>query len=74
MRVYDKSSLNPRGNREDVTRCISEVSDGTHWHFLQCSRKRGHGPDGLYCKQHGKIETNRLAWRGFISDAPEEKP
>ncbi len=20
----------------------------------QCSRKNGHGPDGLYCKQHAK--------------------
>lgn len=23
--------------------------------FYQCSRKPGHGPDDLYCKQHAKI-------------------
>ena len=22
--------------------------------LYQCSRKNGHGPDGLYCKQHSK--------------------
>lgn len=35
---------------EDFTRCVESVySDyGSH----QCERKRGHGPDGLYCKQH----------------------
>jgi len=23
---------------------------------LQCSRPRGHGPGGLYCKQHAKMK------------------
>lgn len=32
---------------EDKTRCVEEVS-GQH----QCSRKRGHGPGGEYCRQH----------------------
>ncbi len=41
---------------EDTTRCIKEI-----WNFSgpidyrQCSRKRGYGKEGLYCKQHGKI-------------------
>jgi len=45
----------PQGQAEDPTRCIEQVwpSDGT-WIPHQCSRKRGHGPDGLYCKQHAK--------------------
>ena len=39
---------------KDQTRCVARVSDETGWHFRQCSRKRGHGPDGKYCKQHAK--------------------
>jgi hypothetical protein len=23
--------------------------------FVQCSRRDGHGPDGLYCRQHAAI-------------------
>lgn len=36
--------------------CIAATDPGkpTGWEF-QCSRKRGHGPDGLYCKQHAKM-------------------
>ncbi len=39
-------------------RCIRQI--GT-WQFRQCSRKRGHGPDGLFCKQHAGIVTRMLA-------------
>jgi hypothetical protein len=48
----------PQGRAEDLTRCIEEVwpSDGT-WIPYQCCRKRGHGPDKLYCKQHAKKHT-----------------
>lgn len=38
---------------EDPTRCIEETTPDS-WHFSQCSRKRGFGKDGLYCKQHAK--------------------
>jgi len=38
----------------DETRCIASVADHTGYHFYQCSRKRGHGPNGKYCKQHAK--------------------
>jgi hypothetical protein len=45
----------PMGQAEDPTRCIEEVwPSDTTWYPHQCSRKRGHGPDGLYCKQHAK--------------------
>ena len=35
---------------EDKARCIKEVFNG--YHHYQCQRKRGHGKDGLWCKQH----------------------
>ena len=37
---------------EDLRQCVVEVFG--EWNSYQCSRKRGHGPDGLYCKQHAK--------------------
>jgi hypothetical protein len=44
---------------EDPTRCIESVHNRYSGSY-QCSRKRGHGPDGLYCKQHGRIEEERV--------------
>lgn len=38
----------------DPKRCIEVVADPTGWHFYQCSRKRGYGKNGLFCKQHAK--------------------
>ncbi len=66
LRRYDKSALNPRGKREDVIRCIEEVSEPpSYWHSHQCTRKRGHGKDGLYCKQHAKQHPDRN-WTGGV--------
>ena len=59
MRVYNQWAGNPKGIKEDIIRCIKEVAGFPGWHLYQCSRKRGHGKDGLYCKQHAKIEENR---------------
>ena len=43
------------GNPEDPKRCVVEVAERPHYiQRSQCSRKRGHGKDGLYCKQHAK--------------------
>ena len=53
-RIYDEWIGNPKGISEDETRCVESVRDFTGWHYFQCSRKRGYGPDGLYCKQHAK--------------------
>jgi hypothetical protein len=40
-------------HREDVTRCAVSVSGRERWPSAhQCHRKRGYGPDKLYCKQH----------------------
>lgn len=46
----------PMGKPENPIQCIKEVwpSGSYGWVPHQCSRKRGHGPDGLYCKQHAK--------------------
>ena len=51
-RIYGQWAGNEQGTKEVPTRCIQEVWTG--WHSHQCDRKRGHGPDGLYCKQHAK--------------------
>jgi hypothetical protein len=40
--------------REDTSRCVQSVPTCNGWHEKQCSRKRGYGKDGLYCKQHAK--------------------
>ena len=36
----------------DPARCIKKVYAGTWLPRRQCSRHRGHGDDGLYCRQH----------------------
>jgi hypothetical protein len=54
-RRYDKWAGNPRGIRESAARCVAQVADSTGFHFLQCGRRRGHGPDGLFCKQHARM-------------------
>lgn len=61
LRRYNVWAGNPNGVPEDVTRCIREI--GGLAHQYQCMRKRGHGPDGLYCKQHDprRIEAREKA-------------
>ena len=54
MRRYNQWACNVHGDPEDPTRCVAVVPDSTRRLSHQCSRKRGHGPDGLYCKQHAK--------------------
>lgn len=45
---------NEHGRVADLTRCCVEVTRYENgWpRNHQCNRKRGHGPDGEYCKQH----------------------
>jgi len=50
MRRYNKSVNNPEGIPEDPTRCIVEVTGKSTTY--QCRRKRGYGPNKLFCKQH----------------------
>ena len=63
IRRYDCWTGNPKGTREDKARCVATVSDSTGWHSIQCSRKRGFGPDGEYCRQHAK----RIEKRGGVT-------
>lgn len=53
-RRYGKWAGNPAGEAEDETRCIEQVADNStrFTRYRQCGKKRGHGPDGLYCKVH----------------------
>lgn len=53
-RKYGRWPGNEKGTPENETRCIAEVSGSVEWFSHQCQRKRGYGPEGLYCKQHAK--------------------
>lgn len=53
VRYYGCWAGNPRGQREDETRCIMPARR-IGWQLYQCSRKRGHGPNGEYCWQHAR--------------------
>lgn len=57
VRWYGSWAGNPRGNREDKECCAESVADGVLFH--QCRRARGHGKDGLFCKQHAKKHEER---------------
>jgi len=56
------SGFGPKRSPEDKTRCIQSVTqDVGRWYtFPQCSHKRGHGPDGLYCKRHAPTPVSEL--------------
>jgi len=41
--------------RDDPSRCAGRVMDRYWWESSQCSRKRGHGPEQAYCKQHDPV-------------------
>lgn len=59
QRRYGVWAGNPQGTPEDPNRCIEKVYPKQLWEVShQCQRKRGHGPNGEYCKQHAKGHTN----------------
>ena len=49
---YGKWAGFPTGYKFNPDHCAYEVD--AKYLFVQCSRKPGYGPDGLYCKQHAK--------------------
>jgi len=55
-KVYGAWRGNPSGFPENPKWCIEEVMtmQGRIPVFHQCTRHRGHGPDGAYCWQHAK--------------------
>ena len=52
-RIYGQWAGDKKGRPEDKNRCIVAVH-GFSYITHQCCRKRGHGENGLYCKQHAK--------------------
>lgn len=53
-RVYGRWAGEPVGTPEDKTRCVESVRDQFGPVSRQCTRNRGHGKNGEYCKQHAK--------------------
>lgn len=53
----------PNGAPPDYKRCCEPVWSRDTWsREHQCTKKRGHGPDGAYCKQHDpEVAKSRLA-------------
>lgn len=51
-RAYGEWAGNPKGNVPVFTRCCANLHDRYHPGGYQCTRKRGYGPDGAYCKLH----------------------
>lgn len=58
MRYYGRWAGDPKGRAEDPSRCAASVTGWPSHIRHQCSRKRGHGKDGLFCKQHGSKYRN----------------
>ncbi len=70
MRRYGEWAGSPKGSPEDKLRCVAEIAEGGRSiHFQQCSKRRGHGPDGLFCGLHAK----RLAMGKYV-DVPDDSP
>lgn len=52
---YGSWAGNSRGHAYNPYFCAMEIQGGPRgFTFYQCNRKNGHGPEGLYCKQHAK--------------------
>lgn len=54
-RRYDNTGINEGGSAYNPGRCAAEVYGLHGWHYYQCARRPGKGPDGLYCTQHARI-------------------
>ena len=71
MRYYGEDKIS-----EDKSQCIVRVSPmgGQMYQALvgsyQCSRKRGHGPNGEFCKQHARL----MADERYYVSVPKDKP
>ena len=71
IRWYGRWAGNEWGNRECLWDCVVEVAEDRGLAgFHQCQRKRGYGPGGLYCKQHGRMAGREAGF--YPTPAPEE--
>lgn len=50
-----------KGRRERQQHCIMAIYLRGN-HDVQCPIERGHGPGGLFCRQHGK-KAEEAGWR-----------
>jgi hypothetical protein len=50
---YGRWRFDPHGEPYAPDHCAMEVPAGER--LLQCSRKNGHGPNGLFCRQHASL-------------------
>lgn len=51
---YDQTGINPQGIGFATWKCAAEIAV-SDWHYAQCSRKPGYGPDKIFCKQHARM-------------------
>lgn len=55
LNLYSAWSGTDTGTPVNPTRCITVVShDGVAGYTRQCMHPNGHGPDGMFCKNHAK--------------------
>lgn len=67
---YGRWAGSPNGTPAYPERCCEEVYENGRWPLpRQCNKKRGHGPEGAYCKQH---DPEVVAARRAKSRAKEE--
>ena len=50
---------NPKGHKPDPDECAATVYHNHSRMFTQCSRKRGHGPEQAFCKQHDPVAVKK---------------
>lgn len=75
-RRYGAWAGNPAGRAEDPTKCIHALFDRYHPGGYQCTRKRGHGPEGLHCKQHDPVAVKAKSdakWAAYNAKWDERK-
>ena len=51
---YNRWAGNRNGTAYDLAYCAAEVANAVGWGRHQCSRRPGHGKNGIFCKQHAK--------------------
>jgi hypothetical protein len=52
LEKYGNWAGEPQGHAPNFSLCCEKVYHEHLRRFFQCSRKRGHGPDGEYCRTH----------------------
>lgn len=68
---YGSWAGDPDGALPDPARCVVKVWSIQNFGVsYQCTRKRGRGPRGLFCKQHAKMHIAAQVERGEIPGCP----